>query len=78
MALRRPVWTPYVRRHQLSSRALQPPSARHWLGTDQFGRDVLSMLMVGSRNSFAVGFVAVGIGLGSAWRSAFSPPHVAG
>jgi peptide/nickel transport system permease protein len=43
---------------------LQPPSAAHWLGTDHFGRDVFSMIMVGARVSLAVAFVAVGIGMG--------------
>jgi peptide/nickel transport system permease protein len=57
------VWTPYPHADINIAARLQGPSARHWLGTDQFGRDVLSMLMVGSRNSFAVGFVAVGIGM---------------
>jgi peptide/nickel transport system permease protein len=41
-----------------------PPSATHLFGTDHFGRDVLSMIMIGSRNSIAVAFVAVGIGMG--------------
>jgi len=39
------------------------PSAEHWLGTDQFGRDVMSMLMTGTQNSITVGVVAVSIGL---------------
>lgn len=39
------------------------PSAAHWLGTDEFGRDVLSRLIYGSRISLQVGFVAVGISL---------------
>src|SRR3546814_15512049 len=43
---------------------LQPPSAAHWLGTDQFGRDVLSRLMAGAVNSITVSLVAVGIGAG--------------
>lgn len=34
------------------------PSAEHWLGTDQFGRDVLSRLIYGSRNSLALGLVS--------------------
>lgn len=42
---------------------MQTPNAAHWLGTDHFGRDILSMLMVGARTSIAVAFVAVGIGL---------------
>ncbi len=35
------------------------PDARHWLGTDQFGRDMLSRLMVGARISLSVGIVSV-------------------
>jgi peptide/nickel transport system permease protein len=42
-------------------RILEGPSAKHWLGTDQIGRDVLSRLLHGSRISLAVGFVSVGI-----------------
>lgn len=56
------VWTPYVPTKMSIPERLQGPSAAHWLGTDHFGRDVFSMLMVGARNSLAVGFVAVGIG----------------
>jgi peptide/nickel transport system permease protein len=63
VALASLLWTPYPFADINIAARLQGPSARHWLGTDQFGRDVLSMLMVGSRTSFAVGFVAVGIGL---------------
>ncbi len=37
------------------------PSAHHWLGTDNFGRDTLSRLIIGSRNSLMVGVVAVAI-----------------
>lgn len=40
------------------------PSARHWLGTDDSGRDVLSRMIHGARISLSVGFVAVGIALG--------------
>ncbi len=42
---------------------LQGPSASHWLGTDQYGRDVLSRIMVGAATSISVGMIAVGIGL---------------
>ncbi|MFT8364124.1 MAG: ABC transporter permease [Sporolactobacillus sp.] len=38
---------------------LQPPSAKHWLGTDDFGRDILSRIMFGARLSLRVGFFAV-------------------
>jgi peptide/nickel transport system permease protein len=42
-------------------RILERPSASHWLGTDQIGRDVLSRMLHGARVSLAVGFVSVGI-----------------
>lgn len=42
---------------------LLPPSSQFWMGTDAFGRDVLSQIMVGARSSIAVGLIAVGIGL---------------
>jgi len=57
------VWTPYAVDAIAIAERLQGPSAAHWLGTDQFGRDVASRLMVGARNSIAVGVVAVGLGL---------------
>lgn len=41
---------------------LQGPSARHWLGTDTFGRDVLSRLVYGSRTALLVGFGASVLG----------------
>jgi peptide/nickel transport system permease protein len=41
----------------------KPPSFEHWLGTDQFGRDIISMLMTGTQNSISVGVIAVSIGL---------------
>jgi len=40
---------------------LEPPSKSHPLGTDDLGRDVLSRMILGSRISLSVGFVAVGI-----------------
>jgi peptide/nickel transport system permease protein len=58
------VWVPHdVAALDISAR-LRPPGGAYPLGTDQFGRDVLSMLMVGARSSIAVALVAVGIGLG--------------
>jgi peptide/nickel transport system permease protein len=55
--------TPYdPNRMNLSERFLSP-SAKHWLGTDQYGRDILSRVMKGAVNSLIVGWVAVGIGL---------------
>ncbi len=56
-------WTPFdVARLTISER-LQLPSAMHWFGTDHFGRDIFSMIMVGARTSIAVALVAVGIGM---------------
>ncbi|MDP4650684.1 MAG: ABC transporter permease, partial [Haliea sp.] len=40
-----------------------PPSAEHWLGTDIFGRDLLTQIMFGGRISLAVGFVATAVAL---------------
>ena len=40
-----------------------PPSAAHWLGTDIFGRDLLTQVMYGGRISLAVGFVATAVAL---------------
>ena len=40
---------------------LEPPSEKHWLGTDKLGRDVMAGMVHGSRISLSLGFVAVGI-----------------
>src|SRR5262245_1417888 len=42
---------------------LQPPSAAHWLGTDGFGRDVLSRMIWGSRVSLQIGLLATALSL---------------
>ena len=42
---------------------LAPPSAEHWFGTDQLGRDVLSRMIWGARISLKVGFVATGLAI---------------
>ena len=59
------VWTPHDVTVLTIADKLQPPSLKYPLGTDHFGRDMLSMLMVGARTSIAVAIVAVGIGLGA-------------
>jgi peptide/nickel transport system permease protein len=41
---------------------LSPPSAQHWLGTDAFGRDLLSRLIYGSRTALLVGFASAFLG----------------
>jgi peptide/nickel transport system permease protein len=40
---------------------LEPPSWKHWFGTDKLGRDVMAGMIHGSRISLSIGFVAVGI-----------------
>lgn len=57
------VWTPWSPYEMNMEAKLLPPSAQFWMGTDAFGRDVLSQIMVGARSSIAVGVIAVGIGL---------------
>ena len=58
------VWTPYPVDAVDIANKLQAPNPKHWLGTDQFGRDVLSMMLAGARNSILVAIVAVVIGAG--------------
>ncbi|WJS84635.1 ABC transporter permease [Paracoccus sp. TOH] len=58
------LWTPADVTQLAIAQKLLPPSGQHWLGTDHFGRDMLSMIMVGARTSIAVTLVAVGIGMG--------------
>ena len=56
-------WTPWdVTAIDVAAR-LQGPSARHWLGTDHFGRDVLSLLMAGASVSLGVAGAAIGAAL---------------
>ncbi|MDP9918578.1 peptide/nickel transport system permease protein [Variovorax boronicumulans] len=57
------VWTPWSPYAMDMANKMQGPSATHWLGTDAFGRDVASLLLVGARASILVGVIAVGIGL---------------
>ncbi len=57
------VWTPWSPYEIDMSQKLQAPSTSHWLGTDPFGRDIASLLLVGARNSILVGVIAVSIGL---------------
>lgn len=64
LALLSSVWTPWDPATIAVIDRLQPPNARHWLGTDQLGRDVLSMLMQGAATSLGVALVAVAVGAG--------------
>ncbi|MEL7229241.1 MAG: ABC transporter permease [Pseudomonadota bacterium] len=59
------IWTPYgVDDQRVMEVGLQTPNLSYWLGTDNLGRDLLSRIMVGARNSIAVALVAVIIGVG--------------
>jgi peptide/nickel transport system permease protein len=59
------VWTPWSAYEIDIASKLRLPSAAHWLGTDAFGRDIVSLLLVGARSTIMVGIIAVGIGLTS-------------
>lgn len=56
-------YTPHDPNRMDLGQRFQPPGLMHLLGTDQYGRDILSRLMEGAWNSLVVGAVAVGIGL---------------
>ncbi|UCF93701.1 MAG: ABC transporter permease [Desulfobacterales bacterium] len=56
-------WTPYDANKMHARDRLQGPSLSHPLGTDQYGRDILSRVMAGAVNSIIVGLVTVAIGL---------------
>ena len=58
-----PVIAPYGYDEQDVSRALQGPSSAHWFGTDNFGRDIFSRVIYGSRISLQVGLIAVVVSL---------------
>jgi peptide/nickel transport system permease protein len=57
------LWTPHDPYDIDMALKLRAPGGGYWLGTDPFGRDVASLLLVGARASIAVGVIAVGIGL---------------
>ena len=57
------VWTPYDIEALDIPNKLQSPNGGNLLGTDHFGRDILSMIMMGARTSIAVALLAVGIGM---------------
>jgi len=57
-------YTPFDPNRMNLSGRFQAPNETHWLGTDQYGRDILSRVMKGAVNSIIVGLVAVSIGIG--------------
>jgi peptide/nickel transport system permease protein len=63
VAIFAPVLAPYSPVEQDVTQLLLPPSAAHWLGTDDLGRDVLSRLIWGAPNSLYASFLAVGVGI---------------
>lgn len=63
LAVFAPLISPYDPVAQNLSSAVQSPSAEHWFGTDQLGRDIATRLMYGTRISLLIGVLAVAIGL---------------
>jgi peptide/nickel transport system permease protein len=61
LSLAAPLLTPYGPNDQNLALRLHPPSTSHWLGTDEYGRDVLSRMLYGGRVSLSVGLAAVTI-----------------
>jgi peptide/nickel transport system permease protein len=62
-AVAAPALTPYSPAAIELGGATDPPSAAHWFGRDQVGRDILTRILYGARLSLLVGFLAVGIGV---------------
>ncbi len=58
-ALFAPLLTPYAYDVQVLKEAFQPPSAAHLLGTDEFGRDLLTRLLYGARTSLSVSSISI-------------------
>ena len=54
---------PYGYDEQALLDARQKPSAAHWFGTDNLGRDIFSRVLYGARTSLVVGLISVGVGL---------------
>lgn len=63
LAILTPWITPYGYEAQNLDLGATPPSTAHWLGTDIFGRDLLTQILYGGRISLAVGFVATAVAL---------------
>jgi len=55
-----PIISPYSFSEQDLGGAAQQPSLQHWLGTDEFGRDLLTRIMYGARTSLTVAVVSIG------------------
>jgi peptide/nickel transport system permease protein len=58
-----PAVAPYSYSTQSLLQRLKPPTAAHWLGTDGFGRDILTRVIWGARISLEIGFLATGLAI---------------
>ncbi|MCB1356403.1 MAG: ABC transporter permease [Maritimibacter sp.] len=65
VALAAPLIAPFDPLRMAAGPRLQPPSWNHWMGTDDFGRDVLSRIIYGAQLTLQIGAIAVGISLTS-------------
>jgi len=83
MALSAPLLAPYNPIQISLADRLAPPTAAHWFGTDEIGRDILTRVMYGARISLWIGIVVVTIagGLGAiigavaaTWAGAWTTP----
>ena len=61
VAVLAPLIAPYEYDIQNLPDSFAPPSAAHWLGTDEFGRDLLTRIMYGARTSLSVSVIAIGM-----------------
>src|SRR6185436_8306822 len=58
-----PAVAPYSYSTQSLLQRLKPPTVAHWLGTDGFGRDILTRIVWGARVSLEIGFLATGLAI---------------
>lgn len=65
VTLAAPLIAPYGEREVNTAERMQSPSTKHWLGTDQLGRDTFSRLLYGGRISLPMGLMAVAVGASS-------------
>lgn len=64
LALVGPLFSPYSYSDQFLLETNQPPSAKHWFGTDNLGRDLFVRVLYGARISLSIGFLTSLISLG--------------
>lgn len=65
LALLAPLLTTYGPNEVDTGAILEAPSARHWAGTDNLGRDLFARILYGGRTSLGVAFGIVAIGMGA-------------